>query len=105
MTQYTTKTDDKGVLRYYKEGTDIVHREDGPAIIDSSGNEFWLINGKLHREDGPAVVFAKGVKWWYKNGMIHRDNGPAKEFVNGNQEWYLEGQKLSEEEYQAKVAI
>ena len=28
----------------------------------------WYLNGKLHREDGPAIEFFDGVKLWYING-------------------------------------
>jgi hypothetical protein len=28
----------------------------------------WYRNGKVHREDGPAVVNSDGSKEWYQNG-------------------------------------
>lgn len=36
---------------------------------------------------------------WLKNGSLHREDGPAVVWRNGNKEWYLEGQRLSEEEF------
>ena len=43
------------------------HREDGPAVIYSDGEQYWYINGNLHREDGPAVIFPDGEQYWYIN--------------------------------------
>lgn len=63
---------------WYKEGTDIVHREDGPAVILLPGKgqsedetaRSWWIDGKLHRLDGPAM-WQKDPNWcdWYENGV------------------------------------
>jgi hypothetical protein len=36
----------------------------------SSGNKYWLLNGKRHREDGPAVEWADGDKEWCINGEL-----------------------------------
>ena len=43
------------------------HREAGPAVIYSDGEQYWYINGNLHREDGPAVIFPDGEQYWYIN--------------------------------------
>ena len=42
------------------------HREDGPAIIWTSGTKQWLINGQHHRLDGPAVEYndERVDEWW-----------------------------------------
>jgi hypothetical protein len=53
----------------YIKGTDILHREDGPAIEWSDGSKEWYINGKLHREDGPAATFPEGNVMWFLNGI------------------------------------
>lgn len=45
------------------------HREDGPAIIESSGWVRWYINGKQHREDGPAVFAPDGTVFWFLEGL------------------------------------
>ena len=37
-------------------------------LIDCSGNELWLLNGKYHRTDGPAVQYINRSKSWYLNG-------------------------------------
>lgn len=57
-----------GTTFYFKKGTDILHREDGPAVIWKDGSKEWRINGKLHREDGPAIEFADGSTLWWLNG-------------------------------------
>ncbi len=35
---------------------DKLHRDDGPAIIHSTGKRNWYIQGKLHRDNGPAII-------------------------------------------------
>lgn len=58
-----------GNLTWYKDG--IIHREDGPAIIYTSGRKEWLQNGFLHREGGPAIESESGSKFWILNGKYH----------------------------------
>lgn len=38
-------------------------------------------------------------KIWRKNGLFHRDDGPAYEASNGYKEWWIEGNQLSQEEF------
>ena len=70
--------------------------------VTSNENKEWYLNGKLHREDGPAVEYTNGDNYWYLNGKLHREDGPAVEYINGYKEWYLNGVKYSEEEYNKK---
>lgn len=64
---------------YYKKGTRVLHREDGPAVELSLHYRAWYINGELHREDGPAVRI--------RNGSISLDK------------WYLNGKQLTKNEF------
>ena len=80
MKEYTVKIDSVGTIWWYKVGTDI-----------------------LHREDGPAVECANGTKVWYKEGKCHREDGPAREYANGNKFWYLEGKEYTESEFLEKT--
>jgi len=59
--------------------------------IDAYGNIFWYKEGTniRHREDGPAVEYADGTKYWYQNDMWHRIDGPAIECIDGNKYYYL----------------
>ena len=75
---------------WYKEGTDILHREDGPAIEYANGDKSWYKEGKLHRLDGPACEYANGNKFWYKEGKRHRLDGPAIKWADGYTKWYVE---------------
>lgn len=105
--------------RYYKKGTKILHREDGPAIDYRNGKALWYINGFLHRLegpakelnsykcwyvngichrlDGPAVEYRWGDKEWHVNGKLHRLDGPAIEMIDGDTEWWIDGKRLSPE--------
>jgi hypothetical protein len=47
---------------WYKWG--VVHRDDGPAIIEYWSNGYpnslyWVLYGKAHRDDGPAHIVIK----------------------------------------------
>jgi hypothetical protein len=87
----------KDSTKWYKHGTDLIHREDGPACEYANGNKVWYKEGKRHREDGPAVEYADGHKVWYKEGKYHREGGPAIEHANGEKWWYKDG-KLHRED-------
>ena len=96
--EYDIKFDNNehGTKRYYKKGTYILHREDGPAIEWWDGSKSWYINGFLHRTNGPAVKCKNGSEAWYINGFLHRTNGPAID-DNGYKEWWINGKHLSPE--------
>ena len=87
---------------YYKNGK--IHREDGPAIEWRNGNTHWLLNDRLHRTDGPAIDLVETelectVKKWSINGKYHREDGPAVEWGNGYKEWWIDGEKITEAEF------
>ena len=67
----------------YKNTENRYHREDGPAIIRSSGIMEWYLDGKRHRTDGPAIS----------------NEGSDGEKI---EEYYLHGQKISKEEFHSK---
>jgi len=81
---------------YYDENEYFVfHREDGPAVIYSDGEQKWYIHGKYHREDGPAIFFADGTQEWWFNGKVHREDGPAFFGPDGIQEWLFYGKEIT----------
>lgn len=51
-----------GTIRFYKPGTDDLHRLDGPAEECADGNKYWYQDNKFHRIDGPAIEYADGSK-------------------------------------------
>ena len=40
---------------------------------------------------------------WRLNGNFHREDGPAIEYANGHKSWYLNGQFLTEEEFNNRI--
>ena len=44
---------------------DILHRDDGPAIVQKDGFQAWFMHGQCHRIDGPAITRADGTVWWW----------------------------------------
>ena len=93
--KYTVEVNKDGT-HWYKEGTYILHRLDGPAIEFADGYKEWYKDGQRHREDGPAVERANGYKEWCKDGKLHRLDGPAVEGINGYKEWWVDGVKVDE---------
>jgi hypothetical protein len=90
-------TSTAGIIRYYKN--DKLHRSDGPALIQPTGEEAWFLFGLRHREDGPAIYSSDGkFKSYYVHGRCHRKDGPAliasnnKTLIyNDNRLCYLQG--------------
>src|SRR5438132_8260852 len=37
-----------------------------------NGNKFWYKSNILHRDDGPAIEYKNGDNVWYKLGKFHR---------------------------------
>ena len=101
MQKCEVKVDGVGTIRYYQNGK--CHRLDGPAVEYSDGTKYWYQNGFLHRLDGPAIEFSNGSKSWFQNGKCHRLDGPAVEFQDGTKSWYIEGEKLTEEEFNRRI--
>ena len=56
-----------GVIVFFKKGTKMFHRKDGPAYVSSDGYEAWYFEGKRHREDGPAITYSTGEEFYYLN--------------------------------------
>ena len=96
--EYDIFTTSDNTKRYYKKGTNILHRENGPAVEFWNGDQIWYIDGKKHRLSGPAVVYICGLcfEWWI-NGNRHREDGPAVEWCNGGKEWWIYGKRISPE--------
>ena len=94
MEKYDIEVDDDDTVRYYKPGTQILHRTDGgPAVEYADGTKFWCVDGKRHRRGGPAVEHADGTKFWYVNGLRHRTDGPAVEYADGTKFWCVDGKR------------
>lgn len=64
--------------------------------IDEFGVKLWYLNNVLHREDGPAVVYDDDGKHWFINGKPHRLDGPAIERADGTVSWYMNDDYLGE---------
>ena len=60
-------------------------------------------SNQLHRTNGPAVEYADGDKSWYQNGQLHRVDGPAVEFASGSKYWYINDVEMSEAEFNQRV--
>ena len=71
------------------------HREDGPAIIWADGTQVWCADGKYHRAAGPSIIWADGTQVWCANGPLHRIDGPAVIRADDTQEWWINGKNIS----------
>lgn len=83
---------------YFYNG--MCHREgDLPAIIHYLGDkevmcQEYYQNDVLHRENGPAMMWSTGSYQHYKNGKLHNENGPACHYVENGKttdEYWLNG--------------
>ena len=86
----------------YRNAEGRFHRTAGPAIVFHTGVQHWYQNGVLHREDGPAVIYTNGSLLWYRNGVLHRTDGAAC-ILNGIRYWFLNGEEVSEEEFNRRI--
>ena len=77
---------------YFRNDAGKIHREDGPAYINTNGSKAWLISGQYHRLDGPAFIWPDGYKEWCINGKTHRVDGPAIIYPNGDKAWWINDQ-------------
>lgn len=56
-------------------------------------------NRELHNPHGPALVTLEGTKQWWLNEKKHRTNGPAVIWFNGSVEYWVDGEEITEEEF------
>jgi hypothetical protein len=103
MQEYTVRIDSDGDRRWYKPGTEIRHRLDGPAREYADGTREWWVDDHLHRLDGPAREYADGTREWWVDDHLHRLDGPAFEGEDGTREWFIEGTELTEQEFLART--
>ena len=59
--------------------------------------------GQFHRVHGPAITRPGGTNLWWRNDRLHREDGPAIEYSDGDMMWYLNGEHLTEEEWNERV--
>jgi hypothetical protein len=122
MQKYTVIINHDKTVYWYKFGTGILHRENGPAIEYANGDCEWFIDGKRHRIGEPAIVWTSGKHWfvdnkrhrigapaierangdreWFVEDKRHRIEGPAIEYISGSKLWYLNGRCVTEEALQ-----
>ena len=59
--------------------------EEKPKLkISDIGTKRWYLNYQFHREDGPAVIYSSGEEVWYRHGEKYTPT--AHELMLGNLE-------------------
>jgi len=48
-------------------------------------------------------VYSDGSKSWLLNDRLHREDGPAFEGADGYKEWVLNGERLTEAEFNRRM--
>jgi len=43
------------------------------------------------------------IRWYNEAGQLHREGGPAIEWADGSKSWWLNGQFLTEEEFNRRT--
>ena len=102
--RYRIEVNQHGTRKYYNKAGQL-HRESGAAVENANGDKFWYQNGILHRTTGPAIEWWNGDKFWYQNGLPHRTDGPAIELSNGGMEWWIDGEELTQAEFNQRVKL
>ena len=59
--------------------------------------------GQKHRVHGPAIIYPGGEKRWYQHDRLHREDGPAIEWGDGRNDWLLNGEYLTEEQFNERI--
>ena len=95
------KKDDDNNYRH----SELIHRKNGPAVIDENGKESWYINNQLHREDGPAITDKQGNEAWFFNGKLHREDGPALKIAGKLIAYYIHGELHNEQKPALKTNL
>jgi len=86
-TRRTFKIFRSEVVREYKLGKYLVR--------ETKNGTYWCYKGLIHRENGPAVVESYDWKAWYKHGFRHREDGPAIVFDNGlKKKWFFKRERI-----------
>ncbi len=71
--------------------------------VDKFGTYYFNALGELHRVHGPATTLFSGTNRWHQNGILHRTDGPAIEWCDGDKEWLINGQGLTEREFNERI--
>jgi hypothetical protein len=61
-------------------------------------SQAYYKHGKFHRENGPALIWTTGSYQHYKNGLLHNENGPACHYVKSGKtedEYWLNGESVT----------
>ena len=77
----------------YKNGFKFWHKHGLRYIFTEYENgtkEYYDTQNRLHKEDGPAVFYSNGDEEWWHWGIRHRANGPAVIYGN-KQYWFMNG--------------
>ena len=91
------KHEEGGIVLYYKD--DLLHREDGPAMVTKDKTQVWYKYGNVHSYNNqPAITCVDGFKAWYDTGIRHRSDGPAIIHPDGKFSFYYLGYFAAEEE-------
>ncbi len=89
--------EENGTVLYYKN--DLLHREDGPAMVTKDKTQVWYKNGNVHSyNNNPAIITQDGFKAWYDTGIRHRSDGPAIINPDGTLSFYYLGYFAAEKE-------
>lgn len=75
---------------------DVLHRDDGPAVITGEGDSHWFSHGVRHRLDAPAIIAADGQIEYWNRGVLDRKDGPAL-ITKTKKLWFNQGKLIKEE--------
>lgn len=65
------------IVQEWRDSEGYLHREDGPAVISSTGRMEWWWHGARHRLDGPAVILPDGTTQYWVYGWDAKQDDVA----------------------------
>lgn len=86
---------------HYKN--DVLHCEDGPAVIGDDGSKLYYRHGKFHRIGGPAVIYSGGHEEYWVHGEQHRLDGPAIIHEGGYEAYAIHNLYYTKKEFDKKT--
>lgn len=78
---------------WYHRGMEYLYAEVPPTVETARGRKEWRLGDVLHREDGPALILPNGDQGWYWHGKLHRGYDYPAMITVVDIRWFAEGQR------------
>ena len=63
----------------------------------------WWKGSLIHKDNGPAVLYSSGTKTYWKNNKLHREDGPTIDDSDGSHKYFINGIRMTEEQFKCRT--